>query len=153
MADQDTSAASICARIEESWQSWQEVLARMPTDRLADAPVCDEWTVTDLMGHVAVWDAVAVEKIREVQLGTPWKRVATDERNAREAAARSSRSPTEQREEMVSTHDQLLTSLDDAATLPPESLERISDVIAEDTWVHYDDHAAEVRRWLERNAG
>lgn len=138
--------------VEQGWEQWQRALSRMPADRLADAVVCGEWTAKDLMGHIAVWDAVAIDKIREIQEGIPWQRVATDERNAEEAQARAARSVDEQRAEMLMTHQRLLTALDGATALPGEKLSQISDVIAEDTWDHYEEHAAEIERWLE-NAG
>ena len=151
MANQDTTAATIRERMEWSWRQWQEALERMPSDRLADAAVCGEWTAKDLIGHIAVWDAVAIDKIREVQQGVPWVPEVVDERNAREAEARRQRSLSEQREEMDTTHDRLLAAVDSAATLSSDDLERINAMIAEDTWEHYDDHAGEVVRWLSEH--
>lgn len=143
------AVGDLASRVEQGWERWQRALFRMPADRLANVAVCGEWTAKDLMGHVAVWDAVAIDKVREIQEGIPWQRVATDERNAQEAQARAERSVDEQRAEMLMTHQRLLTALDGALSLPAEKLSQISDVIAEDTWDHYTEHAAEIERWIE----
>lgn len=142
------SDGSLTARVEESWRRWQDALARTPADDLATAAVCAEWTAKDLMGHVAAWDAVAIEKIREIHEGVPRQRVVTDERNAREAAARADQPLDAQRAEMQMTHQRLLSSLAAAEHLPADTLEQIGDAIAEDTWEHYADHTAELERWL-----
>ncbi len=122
----------------------------MPVDELSTALVCGEWTTKDLMGHVAVWDAVAIDKIREIHEGVPWQRIATDERNAREAAARADQPLDAQRAEMQMTHQRLLSALAAVEHLPADTLAQIGDAIAEDTWDHYADHTAELERWLER---
>ena len=142
------SSRALTARVEESWQRWQDALGRIPVDQLSTAAVCGEWTAKDLMGHVAVWDAVAIEKIREVHEGVPWQRVATDERNAREAAARADQPLDAQRAEMQMTHQRLLAALAGAERLPADTIERIGEAIAEDTWEHYAVHTAELERWL-----
>ncbi len=142
------SDGSLTARVEESWQRWQHALARMPADLLAAAAICGEWTAKDLMGHVAVWDAVAIEKIREIHEGVPWQRVDTDERNAREAEARADQPLDAQRAEMQMTHQRLLAALAAAEHLPADTIERIGEAIAEDTWEHYAVHTAELERWL-----
>jgi len=147
MTDTITSA-TLTARTEESWQHWLDTLARMPADEVASALVCGEWTTKDLIGHIPVWDAVAIDKIREVQEGVPWQRTAVDERNAREAALRADRTVDEQRAEMQMTHQRLLAALDAASSLSADDLQRVSDVIAEDTWEHYAVHTAEIERWL-----
>ena len=143
------SGTSLTARVEESWQRWQDALARMPVDELTTARVCGEWTAKVLMGHVAVWNAVAIDKIREIHEGVPWQRIATDERNAREAAARADQPLDAQRAEMQMTHERLLSALGAIEHLPADTLELMRDAIAEDTWVHYADHTAELESWLE----
>ncbi|MDP8910236.1 MAG: maleylpyruvate isomerase N-terminal domain-containing protein, partial [Chloroflexota bacterium] len=99
----------------------------MPVDELSTALVCGEWTTKDLMGHVAVWDAVAIDKIREIHEGVPWQRIATDERNAREAAARADQPLDAQRAEMQMTHQRLLSALAAVEHLPADTLAQIGD--------------------------
>ena len=133
---------------ETSWQRWLDTVARMPADQVDSALVCGVWTTKDLLGHIPVWDAVAIDKIREIQEGVPWERMWTDERNAREAALRADRTVDEQRAEMLMTHQRLLAALDAASSLSADDLQRVSDTIAEDTWEHYAVHTAEIERWL-----
>lgn len=137
---------------EASWQRWLATVARMPADQIDAALVCGVWTTKDLLGHIPVWDAVAIDKIREIQEGVPWERMFTDDRNAREAALRADRSVDEQQAEMLMTHQRLVAVLDAASSLSPEDLQRVSDTIAEDVWEHYAVHTAEIERWLEQHS-
>lgn len=142
------TSATLTALTEASWQRWLDTVARMPADQIDIALVCGVWTTKDLLGHIPVWDAVAIDKIREIQEGVPWHRMAVDDRNAQEAALRAERTVAEQTAEMQMTHQRLLAALDAASGLSSDDLQRVSDTIAEDTWEHYAVHTAEIERWL-----
>src|SRR6476660_6556410 len=112
---QDTSSANLIKEIQhlvdQSWQRWLTTVHHMPEDELERAKVCDDWTTKDLMGHVAVWDQVAIDKIREVQEGIPFQHIPFEERNKAEAAARAHHSLDDQRGDMVMTHGRLQAAL------------------------------------------
>lgn len=43
--------------------------ALIPADERATRPVCGEWTLKDVLGHVADWERVCVEGLRQVAAG------------------------------------------------------------------------------------
>jgi hypothetical protein len=153
---QNTTSANLIQEIQhlvdQSWQRWLTTVHHMPEDQLDVAKVCGDWTTKDLMGHMAVWDQVAIDKIREVQEGIPFHQEETEERNQREAAARSLRSLDDQRGDMVMTHGRLQAALRAASRETPDKLERIKEWIAEDTWAHYDEHTAQFQTWMQAHA-
>jgi hypothetical protein len=150
---QETSSANLIKEmqhlVDQSWQRWLTAVHHMPEAELATAKVCGDWTTKDLMGHVAVWDQVAIDKIREVQEGIPFHQIPFEERNAEEAKARAHYSLDDQRGDMVMTHSRLQSALRGAARETPDKLERIKDWIAEDTWKHYDEHTAQLDAWMK----
>jgi hypothetical protein len=107
--------------------------------------VCGTWSVKDLLGHIALCDDIAVQKIGALG-GTPPAGLDdnVDEVNNREAALRADRTVEEQRAEMERNHDRLLGALEAASRASDDDLERVRRWIAGDTWEHYDEHTAQV---------
>ena len=141
-------AARLLARIDVAWQGWLGVLDGVPTARLTEPGAVGTWSVHDLMGHLAVWEALAVERGRRLIAGEVLERVDWRGINAREAAARAGTSAAEQRTEMERTHRDLVAFLGglSAAELRTPGLRGRLRSTAE----HSDEHAAQVRRWRER---
>lgn len=150
---QNTTSAGLIQEIhhlvDQSWQHWLTAVHHMPEDQLETAKVCGDWTTKDLMGHMAVWDQVAIDKIREVQEGIPFHQIPFEERNQREAAERADRSLDDQRGDMVMTHGRLQAALRAASRETPDKLEHIKEWIAEDTWKHYAAHTAQLEAWMQ----
>lgn len=135
--------------IDRSWRGLMDVMDGIPADRLEQPGVSGEWSVKDLIGHVAFWDAQAVQKIQRRAARLPVQEVDWQAVNGREWAARRNRSPDALRDELRRTHGQLLDLL---RTLPPTD-PMTADVCAfvpVDTYEHYDEHATEIRSWRER---
>lgn len=150
---QQTSSAGLIKEIQrlvdQSWQRWLTAVHHMPEAELSMAKVSGDWTAKDLMGHMAVWDQVAIDKIREVQEGIPFHQKPFEERNAEEAAARANHSLDDQRGDMVLTHGRLQAALRGVAAESPDKLARIKEWIAEDTWNHYDEHSSQLDAWMK----
>src|SRR5687768_10580219 len=53
----------LLALTESSWSRWNHALEHVPSESLSTPGVCGIWSVKDLIGHIAVWDDVAVQKI------------------------------------------------------------------------------------------
>jgi len=136
-------------KIEAGWGAWLETLRGIPDDRLTEPGACGAWSVKDLIGHVAFWDADAIQDVGAHLGGIPRAEEDVDALNAHVAAANAARGVEELRAEMEWTHAAAVALL--AALAPDDPRARAAcREIAVDTWEHYDEHAAQVRAWRQR---
>jgi uncharacterized damage-inducible protein DinB len=135
----------LVALTETAWNRWIHALEQVPPVEMATPGVCGSWSVKDLLGHIALCDDIAVQKIGALG-GTPPAELDenVDDVNNREAALRADRSVEEQWAEMRRNHDRLLGALEAASRASDDDLERVRRWIAGDTWEHYDEHTAQV---------
>ena len=140
---------AVFERIDGSWRGLQAAIEGVPEERMTEPGVCGEWSVKDLLGHVAVWDAFAVARCRRFLAGEAPGSVDWQGINEREAAARGDRSVAEQRAEMERTHAAMVEFV---RALSPAQLRTkgVRPRIRVDTYEHYDEHAADVRAWRKR---
>jgi uncharacterized protein (TIGR03083 family) len=133
----------IIARVEQSWTALNAALDGIPPDRLAEPGVCGDWSVKDLLGHVAFWDRHAVETFRRRAAGEEPEGIDWRAANDRDAAAKANRDFASQQTEFDDAHAEIVDTLRSTPNLDP-------DQIKVDTWDHYDEHAAEIRAWRQR---
>jgi uncharacterized protein (TIGR03083 family) len=134
------------ARIHVSWAQWLAAIDNL-TDLQVQAPgTCGEWSVKDLIGHVAVWDSVAIDKVQGILAGADRPDVVetTDAFNSRTTEALREEPLDEMRESMGLVHSRLMRVLEDMADVSDEQFLWINRVISEDTWQHYDEHRQQV---------
>lgn len=131
----------------------------MPAAERASRPVCGVWTMKDLIGHLADWEMVGLNGLRQVAAGqTPeFDRPITDfdAFNAANAAARADQSWDEVWEAFTAVRQQLLDLLDNlpevdlARPIPAPWGRTISTYLWTQVWIGHDhEHAADVRRAL-----
>ena len=136
-------------RIDERWNGWLTALDGVPADRLSEPGACEDWSVKDLIGHVAYWDADALADIARITTGGQRQPQDVDARNESAAAANADRSVEDLRSAMERTHQAVLDALRGLAPGDPR-IRQICREIAEDTWQHYAEHIAQVRAWRAR---
>lgn len=144
----DAVAATI-DRIEGSWRGLIAALAGIPEERLAEPGAVGEWSLKDVMGHVAYWDEQAVAAGERLLRGEPAEEVDWQAANEREAARLAGRSAAEQRTNMARAHAAVLDLL---RRTPPSDPRHVGlcGCLQGDTFEHYDEHAADIRAWRER---
>jgi hypothetical protein len=140
-------------------QAWDEVVAVVDAvpAREQEAPgVVEEWSVKDLLGHMAFWAEKAAVDLRSLASGrpddieTPGTDEALNEWNAREAAARSGKTLTELRADWEKSYEEALAEL---RRTEPELLGTEVKGWAQlnrflgDTTLHYREHAEQIRAW------
>ncbi len=133
----------IFQRIESTWQELQEAIDGIPAGRMEEPGVADEWSVKDLIGHVAYWEQVLSAKLQHLEPDEVVKDLSTDQINARAQEQISVRSLEEVQAEFTEVHDQLMHTLQAMEQLDSEDLKG-------DTWEHYEEHTAGIRAWRER---
>src|SRR5690242_7674675 len=64
-----TEAERIFAKIDAWWSEWIDAIDSIDDAEKLAPGVCDDWSVKDLMAHVAVWDTHAAEVAEALAAG------------------------------------------------------------------------------------
>ena len=153
------SKAKVERRMNREWAALEVALAGLSDERMLEKDVIGEWSVKDLLGHMAFWAQQAAKNTelvkagRQDQIVRPDNPETTDRWNARERHARADRPLAEVRRELEESHRQALAVL---ADLPEEKLGLELDggifleLYAVDTYDHFREHIAQVLSWRKR---
>ncbi|MEO8457086.1 MAG: maleylpyruvate isomerase N-terminal domain-containing protein [Chloroflexota bacterium] len=152
-----TKKDTTIAKLERSWTALRSIIESVPESELTAGGVVEDWSIKDIMGHVAFWDARAAATLRASAAGRPsdipkgdgpnW----VDDWNNREYLARKDKSYTDVRGEWITSHEEARNAL---AEIPEPALDtkfgkfKVISLFAGDTYTHYDEHAAQVKAWL-----
>lgn len=153
--------------LTEEQQKWELLLAAIGEMRMVQPGINNDWSMRDIVSHLTGWQRWLVIRLQAAANGQPdpsppWPTELKSEDDINAWIYESNRKRTARHvlDDMQDVHAQLLTTLQD---LPEdcriESIEAKFHVI----WVNdtrfavgeffhhfYDDHAADVRAWLER---
>lgn len=133
-------------RVEASWAALQEALDGLAIERMSEPGVAGDWSVKDLLAHVAYWEGRAIGTI-ERSLAGEQELSAGDETvdsiNEGVYDERSDWSVERALDEFHGTHQRFMAALRQHPGIDPN-------LIAEDAWEHYDEHTAGIRAWRER---
>ena len=150
----------VLSATEEMWTEWSATLAIVAAERMTEQGACGVWSVKDLMAHIAWYEREMVDLMEtRVLKGSPWWMKPLDERNALIYEQNRDRTFMDVQDDANRTHLQLmqaLTKLDDEAMINPKTYADMPDewvpwqIIAGNTFWHYRDHAADIRKWLAK---
>ncbi len=138
---------ALLQRIDEKWRELLETLDDIPEDRLEEPGACGEWSVKNLMGHLAFWDGIAIGKIERALAGQPDEDVEFQPLNEADHEARRGRTLAEERTAMHQAHAAAVERLEDVAGIEAAALD---EAISADTYDHYAEHIADIRSWRQR---
>lgn len=62
---------------DRAWQVFMDILERLGPDQLTAPGLTEDWTVKDLMAHMACWMAQAAHVLERIRLGT-WEKTPID---------------------------------------------------------------------------
>ena len=143
--------------VERAWTSLRSVIESVPESELTAAGVVEDWSIKDIIGHVAFWDERAANTLIAAAAGRPqdlpkgegpnW----IDEWNQREYLARKGRSFKDVRGEWITAHEnarKALADIEESALVAKFGQGKAVDYFAGDTYTHYDEHAAQIKAWL-----
>lgn len=138
-------------REASSWAAFDEQVARVPEDRRETPGVVGEWSLKDVVWHCAHWTRFAAEHLSEAGDGPfadPFDLHPAehwDDVNAEIAAV----SATMSWEDVVRGAQEARSSVRAAVARPGLAAERIA-WAAEESWIHYDEHGAEVKAFADQ---
>jgi hypothetical protein len=153
-----TEKAAVARQLEEAWAELREAVESVPEDRLEVPGVVDDWSVKDLLGHIAFWSGRAARHLdllaggRKDDLTGPDGEDELNEWNARESAARKGASLDDARREWTSSYEAARRAL---TTFPEERLDEplwehtVVYGFGMDTYAHYKEHAHQIREWVK----
>jgi hypothetical protein len=154
-----TEKANVMRSLDSAWDDLHALIDSMSEAEMMEPGVVDEWSVKDLLGHMAFWANRAANTLTEVAAGRGDQvpgaatEAELDQWNAREAAARRDKTLPELRNEWEAAHGAARAALE---TFPENRLDepfRGNTVVfsyGADTFAHYHEHASHIRAWLRQ---
>ncbi len=154
------SKAELLQRQHVARAIWEALLARVPSERIAEPGVKGDLSAKDIVAHLAVWERHAAHRLRLLSRGeTPeplpppgmtWQEYEHAS-NARVFREWRDRTWAEVRTEAADAYREFIAT---AQAAPEEILfapERPAwQIIAFNGYLHYEDFAPALRVWLER---
>ena len=143
--------ARVIAQLQADWQAVKDLMDSVPRSRLLEPGVLDDWSAKDLMGHIATWEEVGIDRVRKLRAGEEIVRPYPDINafNARESARKSDLSLEEIEGQFVDTHSRLVEALEnlpDRFFLPQPQPPQTAAAL---TLRHCKQHAEDLRKWLK----
>lgn len=152
--------STLLLRMQEAHAELVAALEAVDGARLTEPGVTGDWSVRDLLTHVAFWEQRAVARLglSAAEQPGPIDESEMHRLNAESVAAGRHRSPAEALAVHRQAYAELLASVSALGVDELNDTSRFSDgealweKIAGDSYEHYEEHAAEIRAWLERSA-
>jgi hypothetical protein len=144
--------AEILEQIRTSRQQFADALARVEPERMAESGVNGEWSVKDVLVHIAWWEQHLLRRLRtgrdDLYVDGVDGHEVTDRANAEVYAANHERPLAEVRAEYETSYQELLATIE---AMPVDELanDEVCEAISWDTFKHYPKHREMINTWLD----
>jgi len=154
--------AMLLQRIREERERLLRALEGLSPEDMTREPVFGEWTVKDILAHIAVWQGRLITALFQLEQGRrpqdlELSEAEVDALNERFYRAQKDRPLERVLADFHGTYQQLLKRLerfsDEDLTRPgrfPGVSRPLWELIAADTFEHDAEHRADIERWRER---
>lgn len=136
------------SRIERPWRAFAESYTGLPLSAMLQPGVVDDWSVQDLIAHVAIWENEALRALPLVlEKRRPPRYGGIDRFNAAQIASKKGDSLARALAEFEGTHRRLMAYLE---TVPESSFTqetRFRHRLRLDTYGHYPEHTEAILSW------
>ncbi len=151
-----TAKADIEREMVHAWEALGSAVDSFSDEEITVPGVVDDWSLKDLLGHIAFWADKAATDLGSIASGRPQDvevpggEKAVDEWNERERRAREGRPLAEVREQWLESFQHAMDAL---AAFPAERLQEnvkgltVLTRFAGDTYEHYREHLAHLNAW------
>jgi len=135
--------------VSASWQTLMDALDGIPEERMTERGAAGDWSVKDLLGHIAFWESRAVAHLNRQVSNEPQPDddgdgdVDFEAINVEQHALRENQPLGDARAEMEQTHEQLVALLTRIPDVSPEEIKG-------NTFGHYAEHTQDILAWRER---
>jgi hypothetical protein len=149
--------ADAVRELERHWTDFRSAIEAVPDEEIEAPGVVDEWSVKDIVGHVAFWTERGATTLAASNAGNfeglVWGEGEgwVDDWNARESQARKDKPFAEVRGELLEAHEVARRAIDaatDQTLNAPFRDATVADYYAGDTYGHYEEHAEHIKAWL-----
>ena len=140
---------AVVEKIALSWASFLDSFSGVPIPAMEHPGVTGVWSLKQVVGHVAFWDAwEAVDLSNKVE-GKSITEVDWQAENDRHGPKIATQPLEEVIDGLHRDREAIVTQL---RSLDPSDLrtQDLADTVLASTTSHYDQHAAEIRTWRER---
>jgi hypothetical protein len=135
------SREELLKREDAAWSELVAALAAVPSDRLEVEGVVPGWSIHDLVWHCAYWAAYGGDQLERLQGGEPDAEDGEDAAEAEILTTGRSMEWNEVRLKLEQNRERARAAFS-AIGDPPDA---VVDVFTEETFGHYEEHAAEIR--------
>jgi hypothetical protein len=159
--------SELLTRITTGYAELDGIIAPLNEAQLNGAGVNGDWSIKDTIAHIAAWQQSALARMRSaVQHETPAAHTLQDEsdiggidaRNARFYEENKDRSPADILADFRSSYHgivALIPTMNDSDLFEEQQFawmkgSALWELIAGDTYEHYDEHLPSIRDWLAR---
>jgi DinB superfamily len=138
----------LLGRIERHWGAFNDACAGLP-DAVIEAPrAVGDWSVKDLIAHVATWEGEALIGLPIIMMGKrPPRYGGVDNFNAREYDRICQLNLTQARDARQASHRRLLDFLANVPETWFATETRFRHRLRLDTWAHYPEHTQAILAW------
>jgi hypothetical protein len=166
MMNNHLTVVQLLAAMRLARSNWEALLAEAGEARLIESGVEGEWSIKDIIAHITYFETWAADNVLAFCAGKPqpqaeYKGLEVDEENARIYERFHSKSLAQVLQDSRASFQRSIEAvqgLRDADLYDPEFTRipnadfTVFDLVAGDTFEHYNDHGASVRAWLDRVA-
>ena len=166
--DQQT-VTQLVERIEREHAAFTASLAQLSDAQMTEPGAQDDWSVKDILAHISFWHRRMSHLVDSMARGEPFTSLrnegedgdaAVDRVNAENYAANHGRPLADVRAEYDQAYQQALASVSRLADDDLAADSQIStalgapvlDLIAGDTYEHYQEHLAPIQAWATRSS-
>ncbi|MFQ5435714.1 MAG: ClbS/DfsB family four-helix bundle protein [Anaerolineae bacterium] len=156
-----TSKTELMTRVQTSWARWKAVLAPVPMGRYLKPGVEADWTLKDIVAHIAGWENLMADWLEavmrdETPVGWPNSNEAVDDINARLYAENKDKLLADVMVMAARAHERAVS----AVTAVPEANLFAKDkyawreglplwgLVGGNMFWHYEEHMEAVQAWL-----
>lgn len=131
--------------LDKAWRAFIDSTKGIPESLMSEPGVSGDWSVKDILAHLAAWDRMTVRVVMEILRDDPpsWP-VQLQRFDDLNYEADKGLSVTEARNRALSAHKALVEMLDGKAEVR-------ADWIRTATYAHYPEHAEEILAWRRAN--
>ena len=158
MRNDPLAVSELLDLVEETFDAWMHLLESVPEDTFEQPGVSGNWSLKDIIAHIT-WHEEQMVQVMEARalIGSEWWELPTHERNAKIYEENKSVSLSDILAAATAVHRQLvhwIGTLTDKDLNEPAQFEGMpedwlfGDILSQNTYIHYGDHAASVSKWI-----